>query len=119
FHESHGSGGHDPGHDEDGHDGDHDPGHDAGHDPGHDGGAGAPPPSRGLPDFQVDASATQRSVRIAEEELDSRSCAVAENCVTGTGRRKLLKFDAIILNTGTADFVLGDPSSNDDFEHSA
>jgi hypothetical protein len=36
----------------------------------------------------------------------------AQSCVTGTGKRKLLRFDVATPNVGTADLLLGDPVNN-------
>jgi hypothetical protein len=70
-----------------------------------------------------------RDAIVASLALDSRSfapddCSVAEGSVGAPGVRRLLRFDAIVVNRGTRALVLGDPAhplppfTADDFEFS-
>lgn len=42
------------------------------------------------------------------------SCAVFEECVLGTGVRRLLRFSVYVLNQGTDDLYLVDPATRPD-----
>ena len=63
-----------------------------------------------LPDLTVDATQLQSSVVFRTQTFKSTDCAVVEGCVTGSGKRKLMKFDVAIPNIGTADLNLGSPT---------
>jgi len=69
--------------------------------------------------------------RLIYRYIDENSCALAEQCVTGTGWRRLLMFNASEKNTGSAPLGMGDvdyyledpenPTANEDhniFEYS-
>jgi lysyl oxidase len=71
-----------------------------------------------LPDLTIDAARLKASVIIQKQTFRSGDCAIAEGCVGGTGRRKLLRFDVATPNVGDADLVLGDPAENSAFEFS-
>lgn len=73
----------------------------------------------GLPDLTIDGARLQSSAVVKTAVFKSNDCAVAEGCVTSTGKRKLLRFDVATPNIGTADLYLGDPSANPLFEYSA
>ncbi len=63
-------------------------------------------------------SSTGADVQPVTEALDTNyivykyiapdSCAIAEECVGGTGWRRLLRFDAFLKNTGKKDMEIGD-----------
>eukprot|EP00193_Tetraselmis_chui_P012849 CAMPEP_0177796722 /NCGR_PEP_ID=MMETSP0491_2-20121128/26925_1 /TAXON_ID=63592 /ORGANISM="Tetraselmis chuii, Strain PLY429" /LENGTH=653 /DNA_ID=CAMNT_0019319653 /DNA_START=159 /DNA_END=2121 /DNA_ORIENTATION=- len=56
-----------------------------------------------LPDFViVDEDLNQ--LYLEERDFPASSCAIVENCVHGTGRRKLLRFSSSAVNQGGADF---------------
>ena len=65
-----------------------------------------------LPDLTVDAGRLQSSIVFRTQTFKSTDCAVVEGCVTGSGKRSLMKFDVAIPNIGTADLVLGKPGDN-------
>lgn len=46
--------------------------------------------------------------RVIYRYIDEDSCALAENCVGGTGWRRLLQFDASVHNVGGAALAIGD-----------
>ncbi|MGA9525920.1 MAG: lysyl oxidase family protein [Myxococcaceae bacterium] len=71
-----------------------------------------------LPDLVVDASRMASSWFLSQEFIPPNSCTVFEKCVTGTGLRTLLRFDAFIQNVGTTHLVLGSPQGSRDFEYS-
>ena len=55
-----------------------------------------------LPDLVVDRDLLARDVLIDSASFGSRSCAVYEGCVTGTGTRRLLRFSVAAVNQGQA-----------------
>jgi hypothetical protein len=63
-------------------------------------------------DLRVDAQAIADSVIVVTRNIRSTSCALVEGCVGGAGDRKLLKFDGVIQNLGSEDFVIGDPTNS-------
>ncbi len=67
----------------------------------------------GLPDLTIDSNRLQTSIVFKTQVIKSTDCAFVEGCVTGTGKRKLMKFDVAIPNIGTADLVLGDPTATE------
>jgi hypothetical protein len=44
-------------------------------------------------------------------EVSGDACLVNEGCVTGTGRRRVVRFGTRIANIGTSDLVIGAPES--------
>jgi hypothetical protein len=71
-----------------------------------------------LPDLTIDGDILRQSIRFSSERFRANDCAAIEGCVTGTGRRKLMRFSVFTPNIGTADMVLGDPVGNPLFEYS-
>ncbi len=65
-----------------------------------------------LPDLIVNSSRLQSSIYIKTQNIRPSSCSYAEGCVTGTGSRRLLKFDTAIANIGSADLPLGNPAEH-------
>lgn len=61
------------------------------------------------PDLTIDADRLRSSYRISWKSFSSSSCAVVEDCAS-PGSRKLLRFDVVVPNFGTADLFMGDPS---------
>lgn len=56
--------------------------------------------------------------RIVYRYIEPDSCAVEEACVTGSGWRRLLEYDASIKNTSTVDLTVGAVDENSPFvEH--
>jgi hypothetical protein len=66
-----------------------------------------------LPDLTVDEGALARNTYL--EEIDSTQCEVSEGCLDGTGKRKVVRFDASIPNKGARDLVLGNPDAGGPF----
>jgi hypothetical protein len=71
-----------------------------------------------LPDLTIDGDVLRQSIRFSSERIRPNDCAAVEGCVTGTGRRRLMRFSVFTPNIGTADMVLGDPDGNPLFEFS-
>jgi hypothetical protein len=46
------------------------------------------------------------------QSFKAGDCAVVEGCVSGTGRRRLIRFGVATPNIGSADLVLGPPQDN-------
>jgi hypothetical protein len=76
-------------------------------------------PGADLPDLTIDAARVRRYATLHERNFTAGDCALIEQCVGGIGRRKLLSFDVMTPNIGTADLVLGNPANNRQFEFSA
>ncbi|MEO5581243.1 MAG: lysyl oxidase family protein [Saprospiraceae bacterium] len=72
-----------------------------------------------LPDLTIDSARLKSSAVVKNAVFKTNDCALVEGCVGGTGKRKLLRFDVATPNIGTADLVLGDPSSSSLFLYSA
>lgn len=76
-------------------------------------GGGCPPL---LPDLVIDAAVLKRSLRFETVTFDNASCALtADRCIAATGARRLLRFATQTPNVGTADLVLGSPTSSAEF----
>jgi len=61
-------------------------------------------------DLEVDRQSTVATLRLTEEDFASDDCALAEGAIAAPGRRRLLRFDTVVVNRGSADLVLGDPA---------
>lgn len=64
----------------------------------------------GKPDLTVDPQRFASQMEIVDRFFDASSCAVQENVVGGTGYRRVLRFDTVVLNGGDGDLVVGDRS---------
>ncbi|TPX32070.1 hypothetical protein SmJEL517_g04782 [Synchytrium microbalum] len=53
-----------------------------------------------------------RTIIIDYMDAESDLCLIHENCLSGTGRRKILRFSTMVHNRGTADAVLGHPPAD-------
>lgn len=69
--------------------------------------------------LRVDSQALADSVQIDSQNFSATDCAVVEGCVNGSGTRRLLRFEADIINMGPQDFVLGDPIKNPNYKFSS
>jgi hypothetical protein len=65
-----------------------------------------------MPDLTIDSGRLASSMVIEDRPFSGASCAVDEQCVGGTGVRKLLRFDTRTPNIGTGDLTLGDPRAS-------
>lgn len=75
------------------------------------------PPTDGgcpLPDLSVDEGMLATKTYL--ETIDATECEVAEKCLDGPGKRRVLRFDVSVPNRGTADLVLGKPDAGGPFE---
>jgi hypothetical protein len=62
---------------------------------------------QGLPDLQLVAEQMTGTAESTVREFTAQDCEVVEGCVGGTGPRRLLRFDTVTMNRGTADLVVG------------
>jgi len=67
--------------------------------------------TQALPDLILDANRLAASISIGTYYFTAQSCAYQEGCVTGTGNRRLLRFDTATPNIGTSDLHIGAPNS--------
>ena len=64
----------------------------------------------GKPDLAVDPQRFVAQMEIVDRYFASTDCALAEGVVGGTGYRRLLRFDTVLMNRGGGDLVVGDRS---------
>lgn len=67
-------------------------------------------------DLEISESLLQGSIKQGYKTVSSSDCAFHENCVSGSGERKLLLFDVAVGNHGPDDYTVGDPSGQSGFE---
>jgi lysyl oxidase len=68
-------------------------------------------PSRPLPDLVLDAAYLRDTTALDEVSVDD-VCLVNAGCVTGEGRRRVVRFGSRIGNIGDADFIIGAPAAD-------
>lgn len=64
----------------------------------------------GKPDLAVDPQRFVNQMEIVDRYFSPDDCALAEGVVGGTGYRRLLRFDTVLMNRGDGDIVIGDRS---------
>jgi hypothetical protein len=64
----------------------------------------------GKPDLTVDPKRFVSQMEIVDRYFDPSSCALAEGTVGGSGYRRILRFDTVVINGGDGDLVVGDRS---------
>jgi hypothetical protein len=64
----------------------------------------------GKPDLVVDPQRFTAQMEIVDRLFTEPSCALDEGVVGGTGYRRLLRFDTVVMNSGDGDLVVGDRS---------
>jgi Lysyl oxidase len=70
----------------------------------------APPPDALLlPDLSLVGALMTNTTLIMNDTFTSTSCEFVEQCIGDVGTRRLLKFDTVTQNLGTADLVVGVP----------
>jgi hypothetical protein len=80
--------------------------------------APAPPDSRvidaalGAPDLTLIGAQMVDTVVFTNDSFGVGSCEVLEQCVGGSGPRRLLRFDTVTANLGTGDLALGTPPAD-------
>src|SRR5260370_28318889 len=75
--------------------------------------------NHGKPDLTVDPKRFVSQMEIIDRLFDSTSCELVEGSVGGTGYRRLLRFDTVLINGGAGDLVVGNPkdTSNPYFQN--
>ena len=61
--------------------------------------------NHGQPDLTVDPKRFVSQMQIMDRFFDASSCELAEGSVGGTGYRRLLRFDTVLMNSGDGDLV--------------
>jgi Lysyl oxidase len=74
--------------------------------------------NHGLPDLTIDPKRLVSQMEIVDRLFDSSSCEVIEGSIGGTGYRRLLRFDTVIINGGGGDLVVGSPTDPNNPYHS-
>ena len=64
----------------------------------------------GKPDLAVDPQRFVSQMEIVDRVFAPEDCAIAEGVVGGSGVRRLLRFDTVLMNRGDGDLVVGDRS---------
>ena len=64
----------------------------------------------GKPDLTVDPKRFVSQMGIVDRFFDPTSCSLIEGAVGGSGYRRILRFDTVIMNAGDGDLVVGDRS---------
>src|SRR5256886_5701942 len=74
--------------------------------------------NHGQPDLTIDPKRFVSQMEIVDRFFDSSSCEISEGSVGGTGYRRLLRFDTVIINGGAGDLVVGSPTDPNNPYHS-
>ena len=64
----------------------------------------------GKPDLVVDPQRFVSQMEIVDRFFGDGTCAIEEGAVGGTGYRRLLRFDTVVMNSGDVDLIVGDRS---------
>jgi hypothetical protein len=67
----------------------------------------------GKPDLTIDPKRVASQMEIVDRLFEAGDCNVVEGSVGGTGYRRILRFDTVIMNCGDGDLVVGDRSDPD------
>jgi hypothetical protein len=64
----------------------------------------------GKPDLAMDPQRFVAQMEIVDRNFEPTDCAIAEGVVGGSGYRRLLRFDTVVMNRGDGDLMVGDRS---------
>src|SRR5438046_9933104 len=64
----------------------------------------------GQADLTLDPKRFVSQMEIIDRLFDASSCELIEGSVGGTGYRRLLRFDVVLINGGDGDLVVGSPN---------
>jgi len=64
----------------------------------------------GLPDLTVDPKRFVSQMEIVDRLFQAGSCELEEGTVGGTGYRRILRFDTVLMNSGDGDLRVGSPT---------
>jgi len=67
----------------------------------------------GKPDIVMDPQRFVAQMEIVDRNFEPTDCAIAEGVVGGSGYRRLLRFDTVLMNRGGGDLLVGDRSDPD------
>ena len=67
----------------------------------------------GKPDIVMDPQRFTAQMEIIDRYFEPTDCAIPEGAVGGSGYRRLLRFDTVLMNRGDGDLVVGDRSDPD------
>ena len=67
----------------------------------------------GKPDLTSDPQRFESQMEIVDRFFSANSCELAEGTVGGSGYRRILRFDTVVINGGDGDLVVGDRSDPD------
>ena len=65
----------------------------------------------GTPDLTVDPRRFSSQIEIVDRLFQPNDCNVVEGSVGGSGYRRLLRFDTVVMNAGNGDWSIGAPQS--------
>src|SRR5436853_7494105 len=68
----------------------------------------------GQPDLTLDPKRFVSQMEIIDRLFDASSCELIEGSVGGTGYRRLLRFDVVLINGGYGELVGGRPTDKED-----
>ena len=63
------------------------------------------------PDLEISQEEFSRSIYLDSLVVED-FCLLEEECVTGTGKRDIIRFTTLISNVGDADYIVGNPDVN-------
>src|SRR5213594_4360947 len=66
--------------------------------------------NQGKPDLTPDPKRFVSQMEIVDRLFQEGDCELVEGSVGGTGYRRLLRFDTVLINGGDGDLVVGDPT---------
>ena len=64
----------------------------------------------GLPDLSVDPKRFASQMEIVDRLFQAGDCELEEGTVGGTGYRRILRFDVVLINSGDGDLKVGSPT---------
>jgi len=64
----------------------------------------------GLPDLTIDPKRFNSQMEIVDRLFQAGACELEEGTVGGTGYRRLLRFDTVVMNMGDGNLVVGNPT---------
>jgi hypothetical protein len=66
--------------------------------------------NQGKPDLTPDPKRFNSQMEIVDRLFNTGDCELVEGSVGGTGYRRLLRFDIVLINSGDADLKIGSPT---------
>jgi len=66
--------------------------------------------NHGRPDLTIDPKRFESQMEIVDRLFQAGDCELVEGSVGGTGYRRLLRFDIVLINSSNADLKIGSPT---------